>query len=306
MKQEVDYGELEEGELKMTMEESYEGSEDDIEDYYDEELECESIFDDPEKCNPDENETRDDKMTVTEGEMDKESETEESPIKCTPVGEAEKMFGNGVDELDRAGISATSSKLKKEVECKQELPGLKSEEEFSNESKEKVKPSERVRKRTQPREKATPICPTCGKSFQKMSKLKRHMITHMDVQTPKHLIDKIHDDLFKCSQCSKEFQASNAAYEHIRLYHMNLYEKADPSKKYTPRRLKLPANLLPKVSKGQAHLCQTCGQSFSGRTKLERHIKTIHQGIKEFTCDYCRKELTSSYGLKAHIETIHL
>ena len=54
MKQEVDYGELEEGELKMTMEESYEGSEDDIEDYYDEELECESIFDDPEKCNPDE------------------------------------------------------------------------------------------------------------------------------------------------------------------------------------------------------------------------------------------------------------
>merc|ERR1712223_786670 len=102
VKQEVEYGELEEGELKMTMEESYEGSEDDIEDYYDEELECESIFDDSEKCNPDENEARDDKMTVTEGEKDKESETEESPIKCTPVGEAENMFGNGVDELDRA------------------------------------------------------------------------------------------------------------------------------------------------------------------------------------------------------------
>ena len=290
----------------MTMDESYEGRDDDIGDFYDEELECESIVDDPGKCNPEENESRDDKMTVREGEVEKESETKKNPEICTSVDEADKLFGNGVDELDRAGISGRSSKLKEEDKCEKESPGLKSEEEFNNESQEKVKPSERVRKKTQRRENATPICPTCGKSFQKMSKLKRHMITHMGVQTPKHLIDKVHDDLFRCSICSKEFKASNAAYEHLRLYHMNLYEKADPSKKYTPRRLKLPANLLPKVSKSQAHLCQTCGKNFSGRTMLERHIKTIHEGIKEFTCDYCRKELTSSYGLKAHIETIHL
>ena len=40
--------------------------------------------------------------------------------------------------------------------------------------------------------------------------------------------------------------------------------------------------------------------------KMERHIKTKHKDIKDFTCEYCRKELTSSHGLKAHIESIHM
>ena len=159
------------------------------------------------------------------------------------------------------------------------------------------------------RKKVVPICQTCGKSFKKMSKLKRHMITHMNVSTPKELVERLDKHLFKCRECCKEFSASNAAYEHIRLYHMNLYEKVDPSKSYTPKRLKLPANLHPKGSAGpslQSNLCQECGQSFSSKYKMERHIKTIHQDIKDFTCEYCRKELTSSHGLKAHIESIHM
>ena len=159
------------------------------------------------------------------------------------------------------------------------------------------------------RKRTAPICPTCGKSFAKMSKLKRHMITHMNVSTPKHLVERVDKNLFKCRECHKEFRASNAAYEHIRLYHMNLYEKVDPSKPYTPKKLKLPANLHPKGSTGpslKSNLCQECGQSFSSKNKMERHIKTIHEDIKDFTCEYCRKELTSSHGLKSHIESIHM
>ena len=189
--------------------------------------------------------------------------------------------------------------------CDEIDPYTEPEEKLVNADGEKLK-MESVKNQitAEEKKKTAPICPTCGKSFKKMSKLKRHMITHMNVNTPKELVEMVDSQLFKCRECRKEFRASNAAYEHIRLYHMNLYEKVDPSKVYVPRRLKLPANLHPKGT--SSNLCQECGQSFSSKHKMERHIKTIHQDIKDFPCDYCTKEFTSSHGLKGHIETIHM
>ena len=231
------------------------------------------------------------------------------------VGESDKESNGDNNEGEHCDDEQRRVKIDPETKCEEELTsevkkepvkwGLFNKNAFyGGVSKVLDGPEEDEKRKRTP-----PICPTCGKCFKKMSKLKRHMITHMNVSTPKEMVERIDKNLFKCRECQKEFAASNAAYEHIRLYHMNLYEKVDPSKTYTPKRLKLPANLHPKGSTGpppQSNLCQECGQSFSSKFKMERHIKTIHQDIKDFTCEYCRKELTSSHGLKAHIDSIHM
>jgi hypothetical protein len=69
----------------------------------------------------------------------------------------------------------------------------------------------------------------------------------------------------------------------------------NPSKVLTPKRKR----------KQKIMTCTDCGDTFAGKQSLERHINTVHKGLKAFECEFCQQELTTLYGYKKHKESKH-
>ena len=51
--------------------------------------------------------------------------------------------------------------------------------------------------------------------------------------------------------------------------------------------------------------CETCQKSFSQKCSLNRHIKTVHDKIKDFECQICIKRFSTKTDLTRHIKTVH-
>lgn len=50
------------------------------------------------------------------------------------------------------------------------------------------------------------------------------------------------------------------------------------------------------------NICKTCGQRFSHRESLSRHLR-VHSDSKPFKCKFCSKSFKSTAYLKAHVRT---
>jgi DNA-directed RNA polymerase subunit RPC12/RpoP len=51
--------------------------------------------------------------------------------------------------------------------------------------------------------------------------------------------------------------------------------------------------------------CGHCGRLLTSKTKVQHHIKTVHEGAKDFACNYCAKRFSSKANLKIHEGSIH-
>ena len=51
--------------------------------------------------------------------------------------------------------------------------------------------------------------------------------------------------------------------------------------------------------------CETCNKTFSRKDALEKHVKAIHEAIREFKCDVCEKEFTQVTHFKIHFTNVH-
>ena len=51
--------------------------------------------------------------------------------------------------------------------------------------------------------------------------------------------------------------------------------------------------------------CDICGQSFSGKTVLNRHVSAIHEGSKPFECNFCGKSFGRKGTLEGHVSRLH-
>ena len=52
-------------------------------------------------------------------------------------------------------------------------------------------------------------------------------------------------------------------------------------------------------------MCNICDYETAYKSMLQKHIKSVHEGIKEFKCHKCPYETVQSHHLKKHIETVH-
>ena len=54
------------------------------------------------------------------------------------------------------------------------------------------------------------------------------------------------------------------------------------------------------VHEGVKYDCATCKSSFTHKSKMKQHIKTVHEKIKPFACDICDK----SFGYKNNLKRL--
>ena len=53
------------------------------------------------------------------------------------------------------------------------------------------------------------------------------------------------------------------------------------------------------------YLCVTCGKTFGSSTHLNGHAKSVHLGEKKQKCTVCSKRFVNPADLKFHVKTMH-
>ncbi|XP_038661907.1 insulinoma-associated protein 1a [Scyliorhinus canicula] len=114
------------------------------------------------------------------------------------------------------------------------------------------------------------------------------------------------DGLYECYQCAKKFKRQAYLRKHLLAHQVNPREerKANPGDappSYPPFPGEKPGQS--SNASSEYHLCQLCGESFSSKASLERHLR-LHAS-EVFPCKYCPATFYSSPGLTRHINKCH-
>ncbi|KAF7654467.1 hypothetical protein LDENG_00069220 [Lucifuga dentata] len=120
------------------------------------------------------------------------------------------------------------------------------------------------------------------------------------------------EELFSCTDCSKDFQSMYARNRHVREKHgKRLLHKCDCGQTFKAnrslivhRRIYHPVSAVA-VEPYEEHrvpkkyLCSTCGKEFPTSASLSRHL-IIHSGKKPYKCTSCGRGFTQIGNLKTH------
>lgn len=115
-------------------------------------------------------------------------------------------------------------------------------------------------------------CGRCSQKFIHKSKLEKHM----------SLVHELHEKVLRCEQCSYTCSALKYLTRHIKGVHEQKTKKDLTD-----------------------HACSHCEKVFRDGYNLARHIKTVHEQIREFSCEICQKEFAASKNLQYHILNAH-
>ena len=168
------------------------------------------------------------------------------------------------------------------------------------------------------------ICNLCG-----VAKYQRH-------QLDSH-VEREHQDKVKCPHCKLFCNTQSVLKQHINRSHsIKVYEKCTQCdyqshvrremlshfKRRHTDDIKETCNHCGEVFKGlKRHLrrtgcggemkrcqfpCSHCDKIFYANGELQRHIKRMHQGIKDRKCTHCSYSTYNGYNLRVHITTIHI
>lgn len=123
--------------------------------------------------------------------------------------------------------------------------------------------------------------------------------------------DVKHDSVtIGCQLCDSFFESQNLLNEHIRKEH-------DPNDEERTCELCTPHKMFKKtrylllhtqaVHSDQCYSCDQCSRTFSFKRSLDRHIKGVHENIRDFNCeeDDCVKCFRNKFELKQHMIGSH-
>ena len=109
-------------------------------------------------------------------------------------------------------------------------------------------------------------------------------------------LDNNDDNTFD-EQENSVYQASNQT--------VNVLPKYDTTKHFLIK----PKNFetaLTSTSEKEASLAQiTCSKTFYSPKGIRKHVKVVHEGIKDFNCDQCEKAFSKRIDLERHLSTTH-
>ena len=152
------------------------------------------------------------------------------------------------------------------------------------------------------------VCDICHRTLHDKSKLRIHVNTvHGGVAEKKYSYKKKSrqkrqiphkerdtNEKFKCDFCTKLFSTKQNL-----MIHKCRNQKCNFCMKYFTS-----SNLQTHIKRNhEEQKCDSCGKSFKYAGDLKKHIKTIHEGLRNYKCDSCGKFSTTSGNLKKHIFT---
>ena len=129
-------------------------------------------------------------------------------------------------------------------------------------------------------------CTECGAEFKKDLDLKHHMVL-----THNHEIENFE----KCPLCDEVFRFRGKVKQNI-LVHVKNYHVDQKLNPIYIEFLKERETIYP---------CDQCGEKFSGKRSLSRHLITTHQIQRSVSCEICGKMLTSEITLNLHMKYLH-
>ncbi|XP_010882063.2 zinc finger and SCAN domain-containing protein 21-like [Esox lucius] len=131
-------------------------------------------------------------------------------------------------------------------------------------------------------------CKVCGKAFQYMGSLMKHVQTH--TREKEHI----------CGVCGKCFESTESTKHHIQTHIADRMCCHICSKCFTSNR-DLIVHMRTHTGE-KPYICSECGKEFSVRNSLKRHMK-IHAGSKGYCCSHCDKSFSSSFCLTFHMRS---
>ncbi|XP_050311642.1 zinc finger protein 721-like [Anthonomus grandis grandis] len=127
------------------------------------------------------------------------------------------------------------------------------------------------------------FCKECGKGFKQFKVYQEHQNLHQGTKP------------YSCIVCSKTF-----TFEKYMVVHQLKKHQASVSVKDYD----MPQIISHRIKKQpNSFLCDTCGQGFTEKSKLLKHIR-VHKGDLPFVCQWCDKRFPQKDYLKTH-ERVH-
>ena len=162
-------------------------------------------------------------------------------------------------------------------------------------------------------------CDICGSGFSSKSYLKHHIISaHEGIKRfscefcektfvggtglTNH-VKAVHEGIkYECDVCGSSFTQSDSLKRHFKKSHEyeDLIRCEEYLKEMTRKRKekrksqKKTSSSIKKVKKEkEVHVCAICNKSFASSKNLTTHVKSVHEGLREFQCDSCGKAFTT-------------
>lgn len=162
------------------------------------------------------------------------------------------------------------------------------------------------------------LCPVCGKNFRQACNFKQHLnkhsterdvyLTYLRQQTPK--------EMFKCDQCTREFNARTSLASHVRRAHSDQPgDKKVVGLRFHPyvckvcnRGFKVPTSLLAharvhSTTEDRKYHCEQCNSSFKRAEHLRIHINGIHLKQRPYACSFCPRTFSQSGDRNQHLKS---
>lgn len=118
------------------------------------------------------------------------------------------------------------------------------------------------------------------------------------------------NDSFECELCDLVFECQNTLDNHIKQEHdanddEKTCELCNPYKVFKKTRYLMLH--LQAVHSDQTFSCEQCSKTFSFKRSLDRHIKGVHEDVRDFNCEEsdCEKSFRNKYELKQHMIGSH-